>query len=177
MENNAVQALIVSWFSDKAKIMMHLENLPFLLFSHFVNMPPIFPSIFPIACNYFAHKRNNHNVKLKQNEWAKKKNENINEKNTPRIVNNHIKFFFYSLSSIVFFFALLCRFDQSLSFGKLILSGWVGCVCAWAWAWKTPCNQQVQWCTCTYLHVHVNDLMHGSKSVCIVQACDWPYSY
>lgn len=61
-ENNAVQALIVSWFGDKAKIMMHLENLPFLWFSHFVSMPPIFPSIFPIACNYFAHKRNNHNA-------------------------------------------------------------------------------------------------------------------
>lgn len=54
---------------------------------------------------------------------SEKKNENINEKNTPRIVNNHIKFFFLFALIYRLFFALLCRFDQSLSFGKLILSG------------------------------------------------------
>lgn len=111
---------------------------------------------------------------------SEKKNENINEKNTPRIVNNHIKFFFYSLSSIVFFSHYCADSIRVYHLENWYLAAeLVVCVCAWAWAWawKTPCNERVQWCTCTYLHVHVNDLMHGSRSVCIVQACDWPYSY
>lgn len=73
MLSTSVRHLIVYWFGDKAKIMPILENLRFLLFSHFVILPPILLQFF----NLFLQKCITHNQIQLQNEMKEEEDEKL----------------------------------------------------------------------------------------------------
>lgn len=126
-----------------------------------------------------ANERNRMNERINEKWKTKKKTRKHGreeEEKCPRIVNNHINFFlllYFRYSSIPLCFRIsVCRFDRSLSVGKLIPCSCAAlcvcvCVCANSLAMKIFINMRAHACMrarvrtfrLRYAHIQCNGIV------------------